>query len=162
MLLIVFSFMCYLKTKREFIIFLDILFVINIFSWKFLIRFIEQSVSENKEFYKTRHKYFKIVYLQLLITDYLRGNWQWYRFLIGGIVLLSVNLLIFTNLTQLIASAVNIKSIELIKSLGFAIFILVMEGWVWFMRLKRSNCIDLIDDLDEDYYLMERKSSTNK
>ena len=66
-------------------------------------------------------------------------------------------MLIFTNLSSIITVLLKFNTVDLSKALGFFFFILVMEVWIWFMRMKRSNGIELLDHMDEEYYLMERK-----
>ena len=155
-LAILFFLLCTYKSKQLFAVILDIFMLVNIYSWRYLIRFISNSVKENKEFYDIGNKNFKFIYLKLMVDDYLKANWQWWRFGVGVIVLIGINILVFTDLSLMISSDLKLRSAELVKALGFILFILVTEGWIWYKRLQRRTSMELIDALDEDYYLSKR------
>ena len=153
---VLFFTLCSFKSKQIFVLILDIFMIVNILSWQYLIEFISKSVKENKEFYLNENKYFKFIFLKILIDDYLKGNWQWWRFGIGIIILIGINILVFTDLSIMISGKLNLNSAELVKAISFFIFITISEGWIWFMRLQRRTSLELIDSLDEDYYLSKR------
>lgn len=153
---IFFFLLCLFKSKQIFALFLDVFMIINILSWRFLINFISDSVKDNKEFYNSENKHFKFIYLRLMVDDYLKGSWQWWRFGVGVVILIGLNILVFTDLAQVISTDLKLTSVELVKAIVFILFILVSEGWIWYMRLQRRISIELIDSLDEEYYLAKR------
>jgi len=155
-LAILFFLLCSFRSNYVFVLILDGFLIANVISWKYLINFISNSVKENKEFYSNENKNYKSIYLNLMIDVYLKGNWQWWRFGIGAFILIIINVLVFTQLAQIISIRFNMHSAELVKAIGFLIFITVTEGWIWIMRLKRRTQIELIDTLDENYYISKR------
>lgn len=155
-LAIIFFFLCSFKSKRIFVLILDVFMIVNIYSWQYLIKFISNSVKENKELYNIENKNFKFIYLRLMVDNYLKGNWQWWRFGVGILILIGTNILVFTDLSLIISSDLKLKSAELVKAIGFLIFIAATEGWIWYMRVQRRASIELIESLDEEYYLVKR------
>jgi hypothetical protein len=93
-----------------------------------------------------------------MINKYLDGKWQIYRFIAGGISLVLLNFLVFTSLGSDTQKLLGFHSIELIKSLGFLLFIVIMEGWIWYERVIRKARLDLIKDLEVKYYLRMKKT----
>jgi hypothetical protein len=162
LLAIIFFFLCYFKSKRIFALILDAFMISNIYGWQYLIKFISDSVKENKEFYNSENKNFRNEYLRIMVEDYLKGCWQYWRFGVGIFMLIIINILVFTNFSLLISSGLNLKSAELVKAIGFIIFITVFEGWIWYMRLRRSVSLNLIDKLDEEYYMTKRHKEIMK
>lgn len=155
---IVFFSLCYFKSNQIFTLILDAFIIINIITWQYLINFISESVKDNKEFYNTKKKHFQSVYLRIFVDDYLKGIWQWWRFGVDFFILIILNLLVFSDLSQIISTKFNLRSVEFVKTIGFIVFLAISEGWIWYMRLKRRTSLDLIDSLDEEYYLMKRHS----
>lgn len=155
-LAILFFFLCSFKSKQIFAMILDAFMILNIYSWRYLIKFISTSVQENKEFYNSDNKHFKFIYLRLMVDEYLEGNWQWWRFGVGTFILIGINVLVFTDISLVISADLKLKSAELVKAIGFMIFVIVTEAWIWYMRIQRRTSIELIDSLDEDYYLSRR------
>jgi hypothetical protein len=72
-----------------------------------------------------------------LFSTYLSGSWQWYRFSVGGLILLLLNAVSFSVefdrfLTEIIVNLAPIPGdaavFPLVPSLLLLIFVIVMEG----------------------------------
>lgn len=142
---VLFGILCWVHTYKAFAIALTVFFGFNIISWRFLLKFLKPTLDVNKKkVAKSIIGKFKIE----IIEKYLWGNWQWFRFGIGFLVLIIINILAFTNLSQVIASFLKIPSSQFIFVFSIFIFICVMEIYIWYIRLCRKISLKVLTDIE--------------
>lgn len=131
------------------LILLNVLWFFNIpLWWYFLQNFINPM--SHAATIKCRHDKNLLGIEKILIVDnYISGQWQNYRFVIGSIILIFVDI-IWIIFIVLDGYPTNYLSIILC---GYLMFI---EAWVWLMRAKMKYAIQALDKLSEKYYLTRR------
>lgn len=143
-----------LKETIYFAIVLTIFFVFNIFSWRYLVsNYLKSTLVENENMTKGT---FEFEYHRL-IENYLIGKWQKYRFACGFFILIIFNVLIYTDLISYLDNELNVST-KIITSICFSFFVLIMEGWIWIIRLKRKIKVGVYDEFKENYKI-ELKSN---
>jgi hypothetical protein len=98
-----------------------------------------------------QHKPFKLEEVTLVYERYLCGRWQIYRFAAGAVVLAVLNTLAFSPLAGRLATYLRLSSSDLILSETVFSFVLLMEAWIWWVRISISTSIELLDYLEEHY-----------
>jgi len=156
-IVILFGALCYVSDFLYFDLILTAFFILNIISWVFLKdKFLKTAFEESNKKYIADGLYLKSECLKIL-NNYLYGNWQIKRFIAGFIVLILINFLVFTNLSNYISEKIGLNSSQFIKGIGVLIFIAVMEGWIWYIRIKRWFLLSYIDELNDKYEFILKK-----
>jgi len=157
---VVFGILCMVQTPQAITIVLSVFFIVNVISWRFLIRYIQKSVHTSKQKYEKAENYFALLKLEI-VEQYLYSNWQWKRFGVGLVVLLALNIIVFFNLSSNIATGLHIPSPLFIVVLLFFLYICVMEIWVWQKRLHKKLSFKILEDLELKYDLQAKEATVN-
>jgi hypothetical protein len=88
------------------------------------------------------------------LRHFLLGRWQVVRFAVGGVFALVMLLIAaakyfglapFANLDETFWTAA--------QAIGLLVFVLVMDGWLWFMRVRMKAALNAVDLLKGKYRL---------
>jgi hypothetical protein len=160
---VVFGVLCYVDSYSQFTIFLGVFFVINIISWQYLIKWLLPPIVEkSKEYYHWMGNYAGLEQLSLVYDNYLSGNWQWARFAAGGIVIMIMALMAFSDANVIAAEQLSGFSADLLISLSILLFVLVMETWIWIMRIRLKSGLRLLDDVAKGYQFIPVTTRSGK
>ncbi len=149
MLGILFGIFCYVNAIQEFAIAFSVFHIFNIVSWFIFKSKMHKPVKETIKMYKAGNDYYNFLKIQN-IEDFLWGDWQKKRFLIGSFLIVIVNILAFSELPQVIASKLKLPSSQFIIVLSIFSYIVFMEIWIWHLRIKRSIVFELIKEIESD------------
>jgi hypothetical protein len=95
-----------------------------------------------------------------VLERYLCGKWQWYRFSLGGIVILGLATIVYIKNSQLsIKYTVEPFSWDLIQALGMLVFVAAMEIWIWGERFRTKLSLEFLEDFKDRYSLLPKKSA---
>ena len=143
-LLLVFGVLCYVDDLRKFGLVLAAFWTVNIIGYAYLVKKVIpgplQTTREKHEYDATtarprKHEaYWKLEKLSL-VRAYMMGKWQVYRFGTGGLMIVAINLLAFTTLSDAIALR-GATSSDFVVTLGILLFVLAVEGWMTAARLQ--------------------------
>lgn len=139
---------------------LTIFFIVNIFSWRWLLCAIRPAIAQSFEIYRTEPEdFFSLERLNAFVL-YISGHWQWFRFGAMGVVLAILNSATFSNgIRKLISDALArsypaLTSAQISRILPvvlFVFFIVVEEGWIWIMRMRTDFVLKVTSDLEQKY-----------
>jgi hypothetical protein len=154
------------SNDKLFSISLDIFFFFNIGGLFYVQWYVTPIIKKSRQSYDSRRKYTERIELSI-VSDYMLGNWHWLRFLIGGIVLTVLNLVSFNRSIATWISVAPVpwlppfstgRVLDLLPSLLLLLFVLLMEGWIWYKRIVMIVSLSLINRLN-DGYSIEPKSA---
>jgi hypothetical protein len=146
----VFAILCFVRSAAVFAVFLNAFFVINIIGWRYIIRrILPAAVRHSKTVFADAP--FKLERVHLIYDRYMCGRWQVLRFVAGGIVLAILNVVAFSNIAETDSIKRIIGSRDLAISSLVLCFVLVMESWIWLVRLRVGAALTLLEYLDERY-----------
>ncbi len=137
---------------KFFSILLLLLVIINMLSWRFvLLPIAKHTLDVNIIDLKKTHETHGL-YLLNCIRTYMFGVWQWYRFYVGlFLVMILIVLSYYTSLTEFISSLIQINSTNIIISSLIFAYVVIIEGWIWFIRIRRTLQMRTIEDLNSNY-----------
>jgi len=150
-LAILFGILCWANTFELFTIALSALFLFNVFSWRFIVKFAQPTFDENRIIAINNFGY----EYQKILENYLLGSWQWYRFAFGAFLIILLNFLIFTKLHIIVASILGCST-QVLISLSLFSYVIILETWVWAKRIERILSFKILDSID-DRYIIKRK-----
>ena len=70
------------------------------------------------------------------------------------------NLLAFSGLSRVLGEAAGGIPADLVVALSVLSYLLVVEGWIWFKRIRARNSYHLIENLSEKYEFSPRRAAT--
>ncbi len=137
----VFAILCNVTTYNQFLVVLAAFLGINIISWQVYNKYAaepldsvasQDPVSAAKVHFVHRHN---------------NGKWQWMRFIVGGLGIGALCLLLLIKNGFHLSSALNVSP-ELLRSFGILAWVLLMEIWMWYARIRLKSSLSAIDILD--------------
>ena len=149
-IVIVFALLCWVKSFKEFAIVLLIFWIINVFAWKYFIKFILKNIFDDSQKEYQKINSFSLFEKLDIVQNYSEGNWQWIRFIIGLILIIIVILLAFTPLSLLVSKYLKISS-EVIDAFSVFLYVIFMETSIWIMRIKMKVSLSVIEKIDKKY-----------
>jgi hypothetical protein len=141
---------------------LTLFFVVDVGFWKTVTNLTYRYEKKSEKLYKRERSYAGLVQLRYYVRSYLRGRWQYSRYVIRAMLLILLDVTAYFDTTRhVIAEAVHgaleqiseAKAFDLMFAVLFFIYIVIGEGWVWTMRLRARRMILLVDDLRQNYKL---------
>lgn len=134
-----FGVLCYVRDSyRGFAIALAGFWLANIASWRYLVRMLEPPIRESVAQCERENRYIELEKVRI-VEHYILGEWQWWRFGIGTLLAIAMNLLAWRGV-----------------SIGYAAgsifaFVVIVESWMWLMRWRGKYGIQLLEDLNQRY-----------
>lgn len=152
--LALFSALCAVDTVKLLALFVLVFMAMNIVAWKVYIRyFLGSATTKTRTDYKTVNDFIGMEKLHVVYDLYLCGNWQWCRFILGGIIVVSLVLSAFIPAIAIWVDGISPGSGANVVPALFLLFVLVMEGWIWAMRFAVKKQLVLLDELASRYML---------
>jgi hypothetical protein len=75
-----------------------------------------------------------------VVELYVDGRWQWWRFAVGGALVLGLDALVFfADLPPAYAQG------------AIFFFVMFVEAWIWIMRARTKLALSVLNDLSERY-----------
>jgi hypothetical protein len=131
---------------------LNVLWFFNIPLWIYFLRkFIDPMSKATKAEYDRDENFLGIEKIQT-VNNYIKGQWQKVRFIIGSILILVVD-------GFWIYTVYILKYSDNYASLIVCGYLVVIESWVWLMRARMKYGIEALDRLGQEYDLTPRTSS---
>jgi len=136
---------------------LAVLWLLDYLGWRYLLRkVVYPAVDMSTETYQREGRFFELEQLKV-VTDRIAGHWKWWRFGVGTILLVGLVYVAYRGVPwpvlQRIASVTEPVSQDLVLSVIFLVFVLVIEGWMLFIRLRAEARVSLLEKLAESYAL---------
>jgi hypothetical protein len=149
-----FGLLCYVQSYKAFALVLSAFLIFNFFIWRLWAYWLIPKAAEGTaDYYKSRSAYGELMELRVYIDDYARGKWQLWRFLVGLLIVVLIDLLSFTRFYRPgTIAGLNAASDFVLATLMF-LFVVVMEGWVWMNRIYCRFARQLLDRVDAEYEL---------
>lgn len=158
-LAIVFAILCYVDTYLKFVIALACFWFINLIAWRYMVtKLLRKTIIDSSNIYINFCHYTELSKLKI-VEQYIDGSWQWWRFVIGMVMILGIAILLFTNIPEYIASNTSIVSKQFIIAFTIFVFIFSVELWIWIMRIKRRISLNTIDYLCGTYELQPKENA---
>lgn len=128
---------------------LNALWIVNVPIWlHYVHRYINPIERRSEAAYRADRDYVGLLKVRV-IKHYIKGSWQWQRFAVGGILLASLDVV-----TWLWRASDNVS---LVVSLSLVGFLVVVEAWIWLMRLRVEHSIALINEIARHYRIMPHR-----
>jgi hypothetical protein len=144
--------LCFVHSLKWFAPALAGFWVLDYLGWIYLGVVVRPTVADSCNLYEESKKYDKLE--NLLVFDELnQGAWKWWRGGTGVVLLVFINVLAFSRLSQILGEAVGGMPHEVVLALSILSYILVVESWIWFKRIEALNGYRLIANLSEKYDL---------
>jgi hypothetical protein len=150
--LVVAALLLYSQSYVQFVIFLSIFYVTNLIGYAYITKYftnpmlsVSRGVYDNDKDYIGREKLF-------VVSHYMVGGWQVWRFLVGALIICAMAFIAVARsyFPQLLGHLGQLSP-DLVQVLAMLCFVLVMEGWIWTMRLRTSAQLDILDELYSKY-----------
>ncbi|OEU75377.1 MAG: hypothetical protein BA874_09100 [Desulfuromonadales bacterium C00003068] len=150
---VVFGILCWINSYRDFAMVLGAFWLINLIAWLFLVSNISKKAFDlSSNILKANEDTIELVSLNI-VRDYIEGKWQWWRFMLGGLLILCINVLANTTAPSLIKETTSALSEEFIMVFSIFLFVTVVESWIWLARVKRRVSLNLLTTLRNKYDL---------
>lgn len=149
---------------RKFAIVLSIFVAVNVAFWVTLTFTVRELISDTRAKYTSENDYYGIAQLDI-VEDYILGNWQWHRFIVMGLIVLAGDVICFVGA---IRNAISVALLPLfhgftaddisplLPQIGFLIFLVFAEGWIWLKRAIARATMYALNRLATDYKLEPR------
>ncbi len=152
----VFAILCIVRTAEQFVLFLTIFWFYDHVSLIYLVRFIvKPAYDSSKKVYNKTRSWHRLELLKITY-DYVAGGWSKLRCLLGLVGLLIINLLTFTFIGPIVTNRLTYSSLNFTIALAVLCFIIVVEVWIWAMRIRTKMSQHLYNRLLEKYRLVRK------
>jgi len=148
------------SNEKTFFIALTLFIILNLAGYFFIYHRMRHAAEASGYLFYSNRKFFRFAQL-VLVTEYMFGTWQRYRFLFMVISICVLDALCFSaplrsyvsNLVHQIVPIEEVTISSLLPDLGLLFFLIVSEGWIWTQRLKVSVALKTIETLSLKYKL---------
>jgi hypothetical protein len=147
---------------------LAVFYILDVVLWIFVKRRAKSMALASAEIYRTRHLHGKIEQLRCYATRYIRGSWQYLRYLAKALVLIAILMLTYADvvrssvaemLSSVIAGVSSQTFFTLLPGAVILFYILLGEIWTWHMRVKTKRDIEFLDYLEWGYKIVPHTPS---
>jgi hypothetical protein len=146
--------------EKTFFVALTLFIILNLAGYFFIYHRMRPAAKASGQLFYDSRNFFRFAQL-VLVTEYMFGTWQRYRFLFMVISIFVLDLLCFFKPLRIYISALIHQVIPvqettisaLLPDVGLLFFLIVSEGWIWTQRLKVSISIKMIEELSKKYHL---------
>jgi hypothetical protein len=121
---------------------LGVFLVLNIVGWRYLLHRLDPTVRESRAAFD--RSYFKLERLHIVYDEYLAGPWQVSRFAVALLGVAALNVLVRAGADDILIAGVTLA------------YVVVIEAWIWYMRLHVRAAVRLLDVLDTWYWMRRR------
>ena len=152
-----FGVLCYVQTLQHFSIALLVLLIINIFGWLYLTRIVlPPAESISQQFYTSQGRMLRLEQLNIVCRRFQAGSWQLLRLTLG--LLAAVAMTAMSHKYTMPDSNVEFlqKHGDIISASVFLTYVMILEGWIWFMRMRVKGGLSLLLEIEQTYELRKR------
>ena len=136
---VVFGVLCWVSDNyRDFALALTGFWIVNIVTWRYLVRLLATPIRESHTLYEREGRYIELERLRVA-ENYIAGNWQRWRFAIGALLAIVMNGLAWFDFGRGYAAA------------SIFVFVISVEAWMWLMRLRRKLALKALEEFGERY-----------
>jgi hypothetical protein len=149
-----FALLCWVRTPGTFAYALLGFHAMNIVVWLYLSKVVmRKEFRKSERIYREADNFARLEKLKLVYLWYLDGQWQKWRFFVGGIVVVVAAIVVPHAKPWLANIQVDgyVLSTERLVALLLLAYVAIMEGWIWRNRIRMSSQLDLIDELRQKY-----------
>jgi len=150
--------------EQNFFIALSAFMALNIVSYIYVFRRMHPAASESEQLFYKKKDFRRLLQIKV-VTHYMFGKWQRYRFLFVALGICLLNAIYFstwirTNVGETIHRIV--PSVEaspvatLLPGIALLVFLAISEGWIWTQRLTVKISLGTIAKISEQYRLEPR------
>jgi hypothetical protein len=120
----------------------------NYIMWSlFISNIMHPYFTSNKTFYKDQGDYLNLKRFEI-VESFLYGSWNKKRFFIGFLLLIPATIISSTKWLDFIFT--NSDKKHFYVSILIMVFVLTVELWVWFYRLKRKFSLTTLTEVIEE------------
>ena len=158
LLLVVFIMLCFVESFDLFAGLLGVFLVINVTGWRYIISKVTPVIVASFREYETENEFADLESLRVL-NGFMTGAWQWWRFAVGFSLIAFINLIAFyPPFAQIVSQSMSGLPTEFLLAIGTFSFIVVMEGWIWYQRIRTRATFSLIQEYSDRYELISKKT----
>lgn len=152
--LIVAAMLLYSPNYELFVAFLTIFFATNVIGYTYIVRsFSKPMFDASRTLYQKDNDHFGLEKLEA-VEHYQIGPWQAWRFVVGFVMICGmIAIAVRTHIPHAPMRFIDEVPIQLTQSIGMFIFVVVMEVWIWTMRVKTIATLSVLDRLQSRYVL---------
>lgn len=149
----VFAVLCFVNSARHFSIVLAIFLLSDIFAWQYMIKkLLKDIIKDSRQEFVKNNEHTKVLKLDLVIK-YLSGNWKWLRYAYGGLIVIIIIVMSYTELPQMMSQLYPAIPKDTYISFSIFFYVISFETWIWYMRIKSRIEQKTIDHVDQNYKL---------
>jgi hypothetical protein len=136
---------------------LVLLWIADYFGWRYMLsKVVGPSVAMSTETYRREGRYFELEQLKI-VSDRIAGSWKWYRCGAGTFLLAILVYVAFWNVPWPILKILSphMQSVpkDFVMSVIMLVFVLVVEGWILFIRVRAESRVSYLEQLAHSYSL---------
>jgi hypothetical protein len=148
----------------RFSIALTFFFISDHVGWRHLVAVLAAEAKKSEHEFLQNRDFFALERLRLVRAQ-IQGNWKWWRLCAGAVIIVLIDAFAFfrtfrsflTMQVQTIKPDISTIEAEVFAySLLVVTFVVVMEVWHYWIRLKTWVSLDLIDKVSEKYELRRK------
>jgi hypothetical protein len=146
-----FAVLCVVETSQQFAIVLAVFLFANIVSWRYHVRkIVRKSYSASRSQFVQSGDQASLLSLETVYA-YHSGKWQWHRFICGGMLVMCLLIVAFSDVGGKIAALVYPIPNETVAALVVLLYVLTMEVWIWIIRVRVKLALDTIAKLSSRF-----------
>lgn len=151
---ITFGVLCWVNSFQKFTIVLSCFWLINFGSWFYLVkRILKNPIQSSRSHYLETNDFENYEQLEL-VEHFISGKWQVLRFSVGVFLLIVLNLLSYTRLSDYIAVSLNLISKDIILAYSALFFVLFTEIWMWYKRIDLIIAMKTVRTVSNKYTIL--------
>jgi hypothetical protein len=152
--LIVAAMLLYSPNYELFVTFLTIFFATNVLGYTYIARsFSKPMFDASHALYEKDGDYFGLEKLAA-VEHYQIGRWQVWRFVVGFLIICGmIGIAVRMHVPHAPIPFIDEVPIQLTQSIGMFLFVLLMEVWIWTMRVKTIATLSALNRLAARYVL---------
>jgi hypothetical protein len=140
---------------------LTFFFIVDHIGCRHLVAVLATEAEKSEEEFTRKRQFFALERLRIVRAQ-IQGNWKWWRLCAGTLIIIATHAFAFVPTFQSLVTAqvlavkpdLSANEAEVfVYSLLVLSFVIVMEVWHYWIRLKTWVSLDCIDTLSEKYTL---------
>ena len=152
--LVLAALLLYSQTYEQFVLFFTLFFGLNLWGGNYINQqFSRPMIDKSRAQYATAGDHFGIERTRIF-ERYQLGRWQKVRFLVGCLIIGAMIAIAAAN--RFYGGQVPVLKdlpIEVVQLVGMLSFVIILETWIFYMRIRTLSELAAIDRLSEHYQL---------
>ncbi len=141
-------------TYLSFVSALAVFTVLDHVGWRYLVNFLRPAIEKSQRAYEKEHDYLGLEQL-LAVENQICGGWKWWR---GGMGLLFIAGMLTMAAVYPPNATFEYRTLRLswgfVQACSIFVWVIGMELWHWFVRLKTHVIVNALEDLKSHYQLV--------